>query len=344
MSKLLGKAEKDHLKDLAWQGRAIAEKDHANDLDREAAMHEFGNKLPRGEAEEKAYGDYRKDQHARAAAHHLQGMKAAQASGNMDEARKHGILYDQHMKGLGHESSIGHVPSSVSRYVAEDDKGPYKFKAHSGDRFVLDKSEDTMADTKTKQPKRLSNQSTGDCSCGCGRAAYPYKTKALDGYVDAAPECAEKVLRDAIANKSEDTMADDKLEKAKESKPTPRQLENRGNKNLLVFDPKKGKYVVETKKKIKKDVAFMGAAEKELEKDAATHALRNVVLGHSTPKNSPAVMPGSSPQIVGSDSAFGAKDKPVSKAETDEHLHLLYKAARAVLDGVLKKKEESKSH
>jgi hypothetical protein len=200
--------KKDHLKDLQWQGRAIAEKDHAHDLDREAAMHEFGNKLPRAEAEEKAYESYKKDQHARAAAHHLQGMKAAHASGNMEEARKHGILYDQHVKGLGHESSIGPVPSSISRYVSEDDKGPYKFKAHHGDRFVLDKSEDTMAD-------------------------------------------------------------------------------------------------------LKKDTAYMGAAE--LEKD---HSLRNVVLGHSTPKAAPAVSPGSSPQIVGSQSAFGAKDKPVLKDET----------------------------
>lgn len=278
--------KKDHLKDLEWMGRPIAEKDHVHGLDREAAVHEFGNKIPRHEAEEKAYEDYKKEQHGRAAAHHLQGMKAAHASGNMDEARKHGLLYDQHVKHLGHDSSIGPVPDSVSRYAAEEDKGPYKFKAHHGDRFVLDKSEDTMAD-------------------------------------------------------------------------------------------------------LKKDTAFMGASE--LEKD---HSLRNVVLGHSVPRDAPKtvpevketyekkaeITPGSSPQMVGSQSAFGAKDKPVLKDEpkaghqcqvcdsstreatgkigdqracslcisehnkakkSEDHatLHLLYKATKAILDGALKKNE-----
>ncbi len=38
---------------------------------------------------------------------------------------------------------------------------------------------------------KLSDESTGECPCGCGRDAYPYATEtAGSGYVDAAPECA----------------------------------------------------------------------------------------------------------------------------------------------------------
>lgn len=142
--------EKKQAKQAEWLGRPISHEDHGHDLEREAAIHEFGNHLPRHEAEEKAYDGYKKEQHARAAAHHLQGMKAAQAAGNMDEARKHGMMYDQHLKGLGHHSSVGPVPHDVERYVRESDKGPYSFKNHGADSFLVEKKEEPMAEELKK--------------------------------------------------------------------------------------------------------------------------------------------------------------------------------------------------
>ena len=54
-------------------------------------------------------------------------------------------------------------------------------------------------DTKPVKPaplyESLSDESTGECPCGCGRTAYPYATPAIpDGYVDAAPACVLKLL------------------------------------------------------------------------------------------------------------------------------------------------------
>jgi hypothetical protein len=53
----------------------------------------------------------------------------------------------------------------------------------------------------TKKPvalyTSLSDESTGECPCGCGRTAYPYATPALadaNGYIDAAPACALTLL------------------------------------------------------------------------------------------------------------------------------------------------------
>jgi hypothetical protein len=41
---------------------------------------------------------------------------------------------------------------------------------------------------------KLSDESTGECTCGCGKDAFPFTFEGADGYVDAAPECAEEAL------------------------------------------------------------------------------------------------------------------------------------------------------
>lgn len=45
---------------------------------------------------------------------------------------------------------------------------------------------------------RLSNESTNDCPCGCGNPAYMYTTDGLDGYVDAASQCAREAIEAAL--------------------------------------------------------------------------------------------------------------------------------------------------
>jgi hypothetical protein len=120
-----------------WSGRSILDESHAEELDSRAAAHEMDKKLPRTQAEEEAYREYQKDHHAKAAAHHLMGMKAAQGSGSMDEARKHGAMYGLHIKALG-EDEYGPVPATVKQHVDSPDREPvFKFKAHKGDAFLL---------------------------------------------------------------------------------------------------------------------------------------------------------------------------------------------------------------
>ena len=134
-----------------WAGRDVCDLDHGADLDREAALHEFEGKLPRHQAEDKAYSDYKHKQHARAAAHHLQGIKLAEAAGDEREGRKHGLMYQLHLQHLGHEP-IGPVPKEVQQHLdagSGSDGGKfYSYKPHRGDIFVLDglgKKEKNMA-------------------------------------------------------------------------------------------------------------------------------------------------------------------------------------------------------
>jgi hypothetical protein len=126
-----------------WAGKDIVDQDHAQLLDREAAVHEFEGKVPRHEAEDKTYGDYKRKQHAVAAAHHLRGMKVSVAAGDGREARKHGLMYQLHLQSLGHEPG-GPVPDEVRQYehvASGDGIRVYKFKPHGGDIFVLDRGE-----------------------------------------------------------------------------------------------------------------------------------------------------------------------------------------------------------
>jgi hypothetical protein len=130
--------KKEKLAPPSWLGRPILDHGHVMDLETRAAMNEFGHKMPRHEAEQKAHDDYVQEQRERAAAHHLAGLKAAGATGNHEDARKHWALYDMHLKALGKES-IGAVPPEIEKRMMEEtgQKPIYKFKAHKGDLYAL---------------------------------------------------------------------------------------------------------------------------------------------------------------------------------------------------------------
>lgn len=121
---------------LRWQGRSVLAKDHSFDLDRSAAIYEFKHKLDRKQAEEKAYGDYRKNQSMEGAAYHLAGMKAAHAAGAKEDAIKHSLAYGLHMKQLGMDP-VGEPPDEVKALV-EKHSGVYKFKPHDADTLFVD--------------------------------------------------------------------------------------------------------------------------------------------------------------------------------------------------------------
>lgn len=134
-----------------WLGRPILHEDDSHDLEMRAAVHEFGGKLPRHEAEAKAHEEYVKDWRLKASAHHLSGMRAAQGAGQMDEARKHGALYEMHMNALG-LNPHGPVPPEVQSKLLEADGGQslYRFKAHRGDIYALNDHSEAKAEEMKK--------------------------------------------------------------------------------------------------------------------------------------------------------------------------------------------------
>lgn len=130
------KHEATGLKPPMWMDRPITHKDHAQDLEQEAAINEFGpNRMSRDHAEEKAYQDYVGRQHTEAAAHHLSGMRSAHAAGDMESARKHSLMYGVHSKALGHDP-VGPAHPSVAAFL-DGNPGKVKFKPHRGDLFAI---------------------------------------------------------------------------------------------------------------------------------------------------------------------------------------------------------------
>lgn len=125
--------------DHKWQNRRILDQGHIPDLEQGAALYEFEQGLPRDDSEDLAYADYKAKHHRAAAAHHLRGLRAAQASGDIDEAHKHGVAYSLHMGELGHDP-MDQVPDEIKKLAeGEGLKSHYKFKSHSADSFLLDR-------------------------------------------------------------------------------------------------------------------------------------------------------------------------------------------------------------
>lgn len=168
-----------------WQGRTIYDPKHTHDLNQMAAIKEFGQELnpktqkpyTREEAEEAAYNHYRGEHLRRHAAHHVAGMKMAQAAGDMQSLYEHKLLYNEalkhlqqaHVEGGGQGepySANGPVPPDVAMYVSPNYSSLYKFKSHPADDLVLSgwKKPDTrvpeMAQTIYENPATKSEKIT----------------------------------------------------------------------------------------------------------------------------------------------------------------------------------------
>lgn len=134
-------------KEHKWLDRhPVLHPDDVNDLERDAALHEFKHKKPRGKAESDAYSDYLTRVWADAAAHHLVGIRIAHAAKDKDTARKHGVLYVAAVKKMG-GAPVGTPPDAVVAAL-EKVKAPYKFKNHHADAWLTDtdmaKAEETV--------------------------------------------------------------------------------------------------------------------------------------------------------------------------------------------------------
>lgn len=135
-----------------WQDRVILADEHGPELEQQSAELEFKDRMSRPAAEAQAYREYRKKHHTASAAHHLRGMRAAQGSGDMDEARKHAAMYELHMGKLG-EDPWREPSKELKAAMGSDDKdAAHKFKAHPGDQFVVEEH-------KAKQTARLVQKS-----------------------------------------------------------------------------------------------------------------------------------------------------------------------------------------
>ena len=121
---------------VMWGNRRVLHPDDAHGLDIDAARYEFGEKMPRGAAEARAYDEYVKERRLDAAAHHLAGSKGAMAAGDMEAAKKHGALYSAHMQKLG-LNPVDAVPSEIQQRLQKL-TGVYRFKPHNGDLLTLD--------------------------------------------------------------------------------------------------------------------------------------------------------------------------------------------------------------
>lgn len=169
-----------------WQGKSILDAAHHGDLETRAAIHEFQHGLPRQQAESKAYEEYVKDARQRAAAHHLDRQKAADAVGDKETAFKHNILYRLHLKALGLDE-VGPVPPEVQRHIEDEGKkSPVKFKAHPGDLFALqDESgqESGHDGPKEDEPVEKSESEGHTCQWRLGerRCKNPGSRKHSDG-------------------------------------------------------------------------------------------------------------------------------------------------------------------
>lgn len=137
---------------------------HQADLEQRASIHEFGSKLPRHLAEERAHQDYRREQLVEAAAHHFLGMKAAHATNHADEAQKHGAMYITALRALGHTNSI-YPPDEVAQKAKHLPAGIYNFKAHPADALSVrvHKGDDKpLAKTEGKVDLEPGATSSGD--------------------------------------------------------------------------------------------------------------------------------------------------------------------------------------
>lgn len=129
-----------------WLGEhSILDPSHANDLEVDAAINEFQNKMPRKDAELAAHAAYRKKHHIAAAGHHYAGMKAALSGGDQEQSKKHSMMYELHMKEAGLDPH-GPVPGEVLTAAASPETKLYRFKPHLADSFLLQKKDEILDD------------------------------------------------------------------------------------------------------------------------------------------------------------------------------------------------------
>lgn len=120
-----------------WNGKILASDGDADELERRAAKFQFHDIMDRETADTRAYADYKKDQHARAAAAHLQMSQAAVSSGDREAAEKHRQHFEMHVAALGHKKSA--VPPAEVRQHMDSNRAHERvhgFKNQGADKLL----------------------------------------------------------------------------------------------------------------------------------------------------------------------------------------------------------------
>lgn len=117
-----------------WNDRAILDPKHHDDLERAAAGKEFSKKMPRKDAEDAAYAEYKHDQHLEGAGHHLASLRLAVQRGEQTDAKHHNALLKMHMQKLGH--SPHQNPPSEVQHAAGRTKVTSTGRRHASDELV----------------------------------------------------------------------------------------------------------------------------------------------------------------------------------------------------------------
>lgn len=119
-----------------WKDRPIVDAKHSDELEIDAALNEFRDRMPRRQAEDTAHRAYLREHHSASAAHHLRGMRAANAAGDDKAAEKHSAMYAMHCRELGHDP-YGEPDSSIQKRAEAQEKDEvYKFRAHKADGLL----------------------------------------------------------------------------------------------------------------------------------------------------------------------------------------------------------------
>lgn len=122
-------------KNLAWFGRPIFSEGDVPNLERAAAMYEFGYGLSREEAEERAHTDYRRKYHAKAAAHHLTCLNVARSEGSFESAAQHAQMVQEHMKAMGY-GPYDPIPPEIEQLASQNQTEKVEFAPHEADSFL----------------------------------------------------------------------------------------------------------------------------------------------------------------------------------------------------------------
>lgn len=168
---------------LMWYGHPVKDESHANDLDLKAAVYQFHHGMDRHAAENRVKHEDRVERHQKAAAHHLDGMKAAHAVANHEDAQQHHAMYSLHVKALGGEPNSA-VPPEIAKWQGnKDKKHAYTFKGHGDDQFL------TEPVTMSPPPLAKSEESSIDSTCeNCGNKRSPIEMKN-----DYCSGCAKEI-------------------------------------------------------------------------------------------------------------------------------------------------------
>jgi len=153
---------------LHWYGHPVKDEEHASNLDLKASVYQFHHGMDRHAAENKVKHEDRVERHQKAAAHHLDGMKAAHAVGNHEDAQQHHAMYSLHVKALGGEPGQA-VPPEVAKWQGnKDKKHAYTFKGHGDDQFLTEPVIMSPAPLAKAEGKALKKGEPGTCP-GCNK-------------------------------------------------------------------------------------------------------------------------------------------------------------------------------